>query len=82
MDSAHEALCDALGLDDGRLKLENAAPHGYHFRVSRKEEKASRTAPPTPPVLSQGSGAGRRRQTGVPLISGSGAGRRKALLPC
>ena len=37
IEAAHEALCERLGVDEGRVKLEKGAPHGYHCRVSRKE---------------------------------------------
>lgn len=39
---AHGALCDRLGMDEGRLKLDNAPPHGYHYRVTRKDETQTR----------------------------------------
>lgn len=44
IEAAHEALCERLGVDEGRVKLEKGAPHGYHCRVSRKDEKLIRDA--------------------------------------
>jgi len=44
MGRAHENMMDELGLDESKVKLDSGAPHGYHFRVSRKDEKAIRDA--------------------------------------
>lgn len=37
-------VADDLGLDDKKVKLNHSSQQGYHFRVSRKDEKALRTA--------------------------------------
>lgn len=44
MNKLVNTVADELGLDENKVKLNHSNQQGYHFRVSRKDEKALRAA--------------------------------------